>query len=231
MMKKPAMRRRRECLGSWVLGCFVALALPFAAHATDSTVEKRGGDLPRVLLLGDSISMGYDKPARERLAGKASVHRPAENCQSTQHALKRIDAWLGITSWDVIHFNWGIWDAHHLADDRFRTTPKEYEQNLRKLVSRLKATGAKLIWASTTPLQGRIAQGGIWVEESEIPIRNAIASKVMKENGIPINDLYQEMLPHIEKLHSRDGCHFTSAGYAFLAQHVAESVMEAQDPK
>jgi hypothetical protein len=101
MMKKPAMRRRPECLVPWVLGGFVSVALPFTAHAEDTAVEKRGGDLPRVLLLGDSISMGYDKPARERLAGKASVHRPSENCQSTQRALKRIDAWLGNASGSV----------------------------------------------------------------------------------------------------------------------------------
>jgi lysophospholipase L1-like esterase len=93
-------------------------------------------------------------------------------------------------------------------------------------VARFEATGAKLIWASTTPLKGRVAQCGIWVEESEIPVRNAIAKKVMKENGIPINDLYQEMLPHVGRYHSKDGCHFTSEGSTFLALHVAESVMK-----
>lgn len=186
--------------------------------------EKERKELPRVLLIGDSISMGYDQPVRKLLAGKATVIHPPANCQSTVFGLAKLDGWLGKKPWDVIHFNWGIWDAHHVNGNRFRTTPEEYEKNLRTLVSRLKKTGAKLIWASTTPLQGRIAQGGIWVEESEIPIRNAIAERVMKENGIPVNDLYKEALPHVGKLHSRDGCHFTPEGSAFLASRVADHV-------
>lgn len=46
----------------------------------------------------------------------------------------------------------------------------------------------------------------------------------MEENGIPINDLYQEMLPHVERLRAADGCHYTPEGSAFFAEHVAESV-------
>ena len=217
------MKKWRECSGRWLLGCFVTLALPLTAHAEDTAVEKRRGDLPRVLLLGDSISMGYDQPARILLAGKATVHRPPENCQSTLYGLKKIDAWLGDKPWDVIHFNWGIWDAHHLKGDQLRTSPKVYEKNLRTLVSRLKATGAKLIWASTTPVKD-LQQNGISVKGADIPIRNAIARKVMDENGIPINDLYQKMLPHVKRLRGADGCHYTPEGSAFLAKRVAESV-------
>jgi lysophospholipase L1-like esterase len=175
-------------------------------------------------LIGDSISLGYEPLVRKRLAGLATVVHPLENCRSTIHGLAKIDTWLGDGSWDVIHFNWGIWDAHHLAGNRFRTTPEEYEQNLRKLVSRLKATGAKLIWASSTPITGRVAQGGIWVEGSEIPLRNRIAQKVMEQNGIVVNDLFAEILPQAEEFHREDRCHFTPEGYDFLARYVAESI-------
>ena len=186
-------------------------------------------ELPRVLLLGDSISLGYTQPTIDLLDGMASVSHPPENCQSTEYALVRIEAWLGSTPWDVIHFNWGIWDAHHFSsDDSFRTTHAEYEQNLRTLVARLKTTGAQLIWASTTPLQGRIDVAGIWVEEAEIPIRNAIAYQVMVDNGIAINDLYAEMLPHLAQLQSADNVHFTPAGYEFLAQRVADSITSGE---
>ena len=211
----------------------VCLMLFTSALAKDSnilpepeiTVAAKGeADLPRVLLLGDSISLGYEQPMRKLLAGRASVHHPPENCQSTAYGLKKIDQWLGDNPWDVIHFNWGIWDAHHLKDDRLRTTPEEYEQNLRKLVSRLKTTGAKLIWASTTPLTGRVEQGGIWVEGSEIPRRNEIARKMMDESGILVDDLYQAVLPHIDRYQSADNCHFTPEGSAFLACRVAGTV-------
>lgn len=203
----------------------LSMAMAFLTRIAfaDTAADKRPDDLPRVLLLGDSISMGYDQPTRKLLAGKATVHRPPENCQSTQHGLKRIEAWLGDGSWDVIHFNWGIWDAHYLNGGKIRTSAKGYEKNLRTLVKRLKATGATLIWASTTPVRD-LQQGGISVKGADIPVRNAIARKVMEENGIPINDLYQKMLPQVERLRAGDGCHYTPEGSAFLAKHVAESV-------
>ena len=59
--------------------------------------------LPRVLLIGDSISMGYTLPVRALLKDKANVHRPPTNCSSTTSALKNLDAWLGHGKWDVIH--------------------------------------------------------------------------------------------------------------------------------
>ena len=234
------MRKLKKWVSLCVLGCFFVGAFSFSALAENTTgpsefwLQEKGsaaqpetlaaGAFPRVLLLGDSISSSYEAATRELLAEKAIVYRPPGNCQSTVFGLVNIEEWLGDESWDVIHFNWGIWDAHHLAGDRFRTTHEEYEQNLRTLVSRLKATGAKMIWASTTPLMGRIDQGGIWVEGAEIPARNDIARQVMNDNGILINDLYEAMLPHAPRLHTEDGCHFTPEGYAFLAQHVAESV-------
>ena len=64
--------------------------------------------LPRMLLIGDSISIGYTLPVRERLAGKANVHRIPENGGPTTNGLARLDAWLGTQRWDVIHFNWGL---------------------------------------------------------------------------------------------------------------------------
>jgi len=66
--------------------------------------------LPRILLIGDSISIGYTIPAREQLQGTANVHRIPENGGPTTNGLKQLDAWLGSGKWDVIHFNWGLHD-------------------------------------------------------------------------------------------------------------------------
>ncbi len=117
--------------------------------------------LPRVLLIGDSISMGYTLPVRERLQGKANVHRPAENCSESAKGVKRLDAWLGDGKWDVIHFNFGLHDLKYLdAAGKYVTPDKgkqvasvaDYEKNLRAIVARLKQTGANLIFATTTPV-------------------------------------------------------------------------------
>jgi len=110
--------------------------------------------LPRVLLIGDSVSRGYTLAARESLAGKANVHRAAENCGPTANGLKKLDIWLGNDApnqppahWDVIHFNFGIHDR--------ATKPADYEDRLEQIITRLQKTGAKIIWASTTPRPAR----------------------------------------------------------------------------
>ena len=104
--------------------------------------------LPRVLLLGDSISVGYTLPVRELLNGKANIHRPPDNCSATRHGLDGIDRWLGDGSWDVIHFNWGLHDLAFVDDQGKRTVEQtgrhqvpidQYETNLNTLVERLKA--------------------------------------------------------------------------------------------
>ena len=100
-------------------------------------------NLPRVLLIGDSISIGYTAAVRELLKGKANVHRPPTNCASTLVGLKSLEAWLGDKKWDVIHFNWGLHDLKYIdekgaliaVDKGKQQVPlDEYEKNLRQLV-------------------------------------------------------------------------------------------------
>lgn len=111
-------------------------------------------------------------------------------------------------SWDVIHFNWGVWDAvYRDAKSRFYqgrhiTSVEDYEKNLRALVARMKKTGATLIWASTTPVWEGEA-GRINGDEQRY---NAIAAKIMKENGVIIDDLHAESIrqgyPKTTNVHS-----------------------------
>ena len=72
-------------------------------------------DLPRVLIIGDSISIGYTLPVRKLLDGRANVHRAAANCGPTTRGLESLDAWLGDKPWDVIHFNWGLHDLKYMG--------------------------------------------------------------------------------------------------------------------
>ena len=107
--------------------------------------------LPRVLLIGDSISIGYTLATRKLLEGKANVHRIPTNGGPTVKGLENIDAWLGDGKWNVIHFNWGLHDLKFMDDGKRQVPIDEYEKNLGALVARLKKTGAKLVWAATTP--------------------------------------------------------------------------------
>ncbi|MBI5693785.1 MAG: SGNH/GDSL hydrolase family protein [Verrucomicrobia bacterium] len=179
--------------------------------------------LPRVLLIGDSISIGYTLPVRAALQGKANVHRPPGNCSSTGYTLSKLEEWLGPGRWDVIHFNWGLHDAKLPPEGVRHAPPDVYERNLRQLVARLKATGARLIWASTTPVPmgGNLAPNRRF---DSVDKYNAIAAKVMAELGVVTNDLNAAIAPHVAKFGRPNDVHFSAEGSAFLAGHVARSV-------
>ncbi|NQU43501.1 hypothetical protein HQ520_09455, partial [bacterium] len=196
--------------------------------------------LPRVLLIGDSISMGYTPAVRDLLKGVANVHRPLANCGSTKVGLRDLDSWLGEGKWDVIHFNFGLHDLRQVFDgDQFqdadgnypvrgqgvvRVTPEEYERNLRELVGRLKQTGAKLIWCSTTPLAVDF-HGYFSGREAKY---NKVAAGVMAEEEVAIHDLWAFAMPRLKEIGLADGNpHFTAKGYQAMAEPVAENVRMA----
>jgi lysophospholipase L1-like esterase len=169
--------------------------------------------LPRVLLIGDSVSRGYTQATRAALKGKANVHRAPENCGPTANGLRKIGVWLGDGKWDVIHFNFGIHD---------RATPiADYTQRLGELIGRMKATGAKLIWASTTPIPDDPAKGQ---RAGSIVERNEVAAALMKKHGVAVDDLFTAVTPRVVELQNPNDVHFKPEGYDFLGKTVAASV-------
>lgn len=213
------------------------IALPLNAQEKAKAKPKADGvlapiqdvaGLPRVLLIGDSISMGYTLPVRKLLEGKANVHRIPQNGGPTKNGVARIDAWLGTSKWDVIHFNHGIHDVKIMPDGKRQVEPEAYEANLRALVAKLKATGAKVIFATSTPIPPSPLVGNrSFGSERDY---NAIATKLMNENGVQVNDLHSYMLPRFTEFQIANDLHYQPAGYQFLAKRVAE-VIEAALPK
>jgi hypothetical protein len=186
--------------------------------------------LPRVLLIGDSISIAYNLAVRAELAGKANVHRPGENCGSTFEGLEKLDGWLGAGPWAVIHFNFGLHDLKYLDAQGTYVTPDkgkqvappdQYEKNLRALVRRLQKTGAKLIFATTTPVPSGTSGR---VEHGELPY-NEVAVRVMKEAGVAVDDLHAFVVPRQAELQLPNNVHFTPAGSVALAHQVAVSIL------
>jgi lysophospholipase L1-like esterase len=173
--------------------------------------------LPNVLLIGDSVSRGYTQAVRKALAGKANVHRAPANCGPTASGIKHIEAWLAsaptVETWDVIHFNFGIHD---------RNTPlADYTTRLDQLVERLKKTGARLIWASTTPIPDdpETKQQAVSIVD-----RNAAAAAVMQSHGVAIDDLFGIITPHLAEVQPPKDVHFSGKGYDMLGAEVAESI-------
>jgi lysophospholipase L1-like esterase len=192
--------------------------------------------LPRVLLIGDSISLGYTADVRELLKGTANVHRVGENGGPTSNGLKEMTSWLATggtpgqpPKWDVIHFNFGLHDLKQLKQEPsgpiYEVPPDDYAKNLQALITQMKATGAKLIWASTTP----VPDGPLrpMRSESDVVKYNQIAAGIMQQNSIPIDDLFNAILPQEAQLQVKNNVHFSKPGYQILAQHVADSIKTA----
>ncbi len=245
--------------------CFAAVAAIFFSSMCSAKESSKGtpftpkadlqGDwaiqtdpeLPNVLILGDSISIGYTLPVRQRLRGKANVFRPMrpngrfpENCGDTTRGLAHLHRWLGDSRWDVIHFNWGLWDLCYRnpksknqgnrdkVNGKLSTTPEDYERNLEQLVTRMKATGAKLVWASTTV----VPDGEVGRFTGDDVSYNAIAKRVMERHGIPTNDLHATTAEFPAGWFVGPGdVHFTKAGYAKLADQVAETISGMVKPR
>jgi lysophospholipase L1-like esterase len=187
-----------------------------AGHSTAWDFVQDVAGLPKVLLIGDSVSRGYTQAVRKALASKANVHRAPENCGPTANGLKKIDVWLGEEKWDVIHFNFGIHD---------RNTPlTEYGARLEQLVQRMAKTGAKLVWASTTPIPDDAPKQQTATSVVE---RNQLAGKIMEKCGVKTDDLFEAITPQLATLQNPNDVHFNAAGYDFLGETVATAVEAA----
>jgi hypothetical protein len=194
-------------------------------------------DLPKALLIGDSISLGYTAHVVAALKGKVDVRHHRGNAQHTGTGLKMLDRWVGETQWDVIHFNWGLWDLcyrHPQSKAQGRrdkergtltTSLEQYEKNLDQLAGRLKKTKAKLIWAHTTTVPKGEA-GRKVVDDDKY---NEAAARVMKKHGIEINDLNALTDSFPAALFTAPGnVHFKAEGSKQIGQVVAKEISQAR---
>ena len=188
-----------------------------------------------MLILGDSISIGYTPLVIDLLEGKANVSRPKANCGPTTRYLQSLDKWLGDTKWDVIHFNVGLHDLCYRHPDAkgygnrdkvngtLSVTLEQYEANLETILSRLKKTGAKIIFASTSV----IPEGEAGRKVGDDIRYNRVAAKVMAKHGIPVNDLHALTTTFPAELFVKPGdVHFKTIGSQKLAKQVSTVIVE-----
>lgn len=157
--------------------------------------------LPRVLVVGDSISMNYHNAAKSALKGVANYHRIEGNSFSTVYGVKNMERWLGDykkkgLGWDVIQFNHGLHDLKQAYDSTSKTwgayvvSIEDYKAGLEKEIAILKKTGAKLVWCSTTPVQqsntGKYARR----KGASAEFNQAALEVIKKHPEIQINDLH-----------------------------------------
>jgi hypothetical protein len=176
-------------------------------------------DLPRVLLVGDSITNSYYDTVANLVKGKAYVARLATSSSLGDPALlDQVKFMLANYKFAVIHFNNGM--------HGFDYTDAEYQNDIPKLlrIIRKYAPGAKLIWATTTPVRkkGHLQE---FDAENKIPLaRNKIVASVAAKEGIPLNDLYA-MVEKNPEYSGDDGIHFKPEGTVLLGKQVATMVL------
>lgn len=211
------MKTRRQLISG-----LTVLALLAAGQATVSAEET----LPQVLIIGDSISLGYTPHVMQLLEGKADVIHHRGNAGPTIRGIDETDGWLGSTQWDVIHFNWGLWDMYGWQYEKQDRSPKAYEKRLNTLVLRLKKTEAKLIWATTTPVCPEAEKKCLVTVDAATERKYlAAAMRVMKKHHVQINDLHSFMEPKRAKYAlAGNDVHYSQDGYRRLAEQVAKQI-------
>ena len=178
----------------------------------------------KILIIGDSISIGYTPFVTKALENLAIVVHNEGNAQHTGSGLKKINNWIGDEDWDIIQFNWGLWDLKYQLSDSVKGPAKlngkvtytleEYRENLTELVHILKSTGAKLVFVTTSyvPPKEPTRHSG---DERKY---NEVATKIMKDNGIIVNDLHTPSIQiHKEFGQGEDNVHYTPEGYEKLS--------------
>lgn len=182
-------------------------------------------DLPRVLLIGDSVTQGYGPDVEKQLDGKAYVARLATSrCVGDPVLLAEVSAVLGGSMFDVIHFNNGLHGIGSVSEKEFAEFLPQLLAHIRKL-----APKAKLIWASSTPshVAGKFEQAD--ARNENVKERNRIAAELMAKENIPVDDLYSLMIQHPECC--ADTLHYNAAGKVMQGAQVAAEILKLLPPR
>jgi isoamyl acetate esterase len=185
-------------------------------------------ELKKVMLLGDSIRMSYQPLVTELLKARAEVVGPDENCQFSAYTLASLDRWLAhLGKPDIVHWNNGLHDVGHNPNRApVQYAMDIYAANLRFILARLRTVGARVVWATSTPVHPArpfAATGWSWRNE-EIVRYNAAALKVMQSEGVPVNDLHAIVAADPDRYLREDKLHLSEAGVRECAGAVADAV-------
>lgn len=186
-------------------------------------------ELPRVLLLGDSIRLGYGPGVAKKLAGEAEVISVSANGADTANTLKELDNLLTRTRPTFVHINCGLHDLKFDKTMKVHQVPLDkYEANLAAIIERIRKTTPHLVFATTTPIlddrhAGRKAAFDRF--DADVQKYNAAAIGVMKKLNVPVDDLNRIVRDGgVETLLLKDGTHYTPAGYERLGDAVTDVI-------
>lgn len=180
-----------------------------------------------VVLIGDSIRIGYQETVKEILAEQAEVWAPGENGGTSRKVMSHLDEWIIQRKPDLIHLNCGLHDLRREPEHSDTFIPaEEYRENLRKTFAHIrKSLDSVLIFALTTPVNQEKHHKNKPFDRFEADVEkfNRAAAQTAEEFDVPVNDLCTCIETHGKDTYLQDdGVHFTEQGYLILAKAVAE---------
>lgn len=191
--------------------------------------------MKKVLLLGDSIRMGYDKYVKEALKDVAEVVYPSANCEFAQYLLRHLEMWVKSLeldeTLDVIHWNAGLWDTLRNYDEDCLTSPEVYREFINRCCKKLRRffPNAKIIFATSTPVVEHRFSPDSFRLNKDVREYNKIAVEECLKYGFEIDDLYAVAENFPEEYYS-DCTHLrTEQGTKLMTEAVVKSILKALD--
>lgn len=183
--------------------------------------EAPSNDLPRVLLIGDSITRQYQDRVRGLLRGKCYVDYFSSSYAVDSPIYQTlIKAFVGDSKYAIIHFNNGL--------NGFHIGKSTYKSRLKKLLKTF-PNDCKVILANTTFVfeEGNVIPDKMWGKR--VSERNVAIAELSEEFGFPMDDLYSVSRTIDSNGRSNDGTHFKEEGIDILANNVVKSILNVSN--
>lgn len=192
--------------------------------------------MKKVLLLGDSIRMGYDDYVKKFLKGKCEVYYDAEdNGRFASYTLWQANQFFRTDKFDVVHWNNGYWDMNVEAPMTEAMHPvDEYVHYLKRIIKEIRRNGAEIIYATCAPIgdagsskDNSGTRQVIFYDNDSVIKYNDAAKKLMAEENITVNDLYSVLYNKEKNFYKcEDHLHLTEEGYRLCAENAAKLILE-----
>ncbi|MBI4976581.1 MAG: hypothetical protein HZC28_03820 [Spirochaetes bacterium] len=208
-----------------------------AANRTDAPAAPVNPNLKTVVLIGDSIRMGYQSYVKSALEGKVNIAAPAENCRHSGVIVENIKKWILDVKPDLVHINVGLHDLIvNKFSGAFQIPVETYAANLDIIFKTLRENNIKVIWSTTTPvidaLYAKNNSGQTFIRhDADVMTYNEAAREVMQRYNIPVLDLYAFVkTQEVDGFYHKDGLHYTGNGSRVLGDQVSKYILDNLEP-
>ncbi len=186
--------------------------------------------MKNILLIGDSIRMGYDKAVKKTLDGIANVYFPDENCRFAAYVLRNIHEYKSMlegNTVDILHWNAGLWDCLRLFEEEPHTPKEIYAYYIERICVRIKKLfpNAKVIFATSTRVLSEKMSKDFKRYNEDIEEYNRIAVEIVEKHGFEVNDLYAVSATLPESAHSDSVHYYTPAGTEAFTNEVLSHIV------